>query len=79
MWTFIAHIQWFDETINDDKIDIVAFNTPGFKEAMDILINHYGKTLNAIRYLEPISDLPIIYINSDIEHSIRSIEENSWN
>ena len=78
MWSFIAHIQYYNEADNKEEIEIIAFNAPGFVEATQIIAEHYGNSLMAILKLEPISDLPIMYINSDIEHSIRSIEENSW-
>lgn len=78
MWSFIAHIQYYNEADNKEEVEIIAFNAPGFIEATQIIVEHYGNSLMAILELEPISDLSIFYIDSDIESKIRSNPNNSW-
>lgn len=79
MWSFIAHVQWYNEIENKEEIEIIAFNAPGFVEATQIIVENYGNELMAILELEPISDLSIIHIDNDIESKIRSNTNNSWN
>lgn len=75
---FLAHITYYDSIEKKDCFDRIALIAENFTNAMEQIEDTYRMDLNAITYLEPISDSNIIYLNEDAEDMIRDNPYNEF-
>lgn len=75
---FLAHITYYDSIEKKDCFDRIALIAESFTNAMEQIEDTYRMDLNAITYLEPVSDSNIIYLNEDAENMIRDNPYNEF-
>lgn len=75
---FLAHITCYDDIEQKDCFDRIALIAENFTHAMEQIEDAYGRDLNTITYLEPISDSNLIYLNEDAEDMIRDNPYNEF-